>query len=709
MNKVILEIGTEEVPSVYIDRALVDLKNSTINQLQQLNIEYGNIQTFGTPRRLIVYIKDIKSQQKDVFKNIKGPSKTIAFDRDGNLQKPAIKFAQSNDVKPEELITEKTNKGNYLFAIKLIKGGKTESLLPEICLKLITGLNFPKSMRWGETSLRFIRPIRWLLALYNEGIIPFNFETVSSDRYTYGHRLLSPKPVAINSVDDYFDMMKECFVIIDPEKRKQIIYNQIIEIIERDYGKEFIDEMLLDEVKNLVEYPRVLLGRFDKNYLELPSEVLKAVMIKHQKYFPVYSGEGVLSPFFFVVINGNDDRYKKTIIQGNERVLKARLEDAKFFYQEDQKVTENNIKPLDRNIEKLKDVVYQENLGSMYDKVGRLIALTEKLGEKLQVSSHLSKTIRRSAQLCKSDLVSEMVKEFPELQGTMGKEYAFLQGEDQQVATSIFEHYLPRFSDDALPNTISGSVLSVADKMDNITSCFINGIIPDGSQDPYALRRQALGILHILFNNNMDFSLEDTIDFNIKLLLRNRNVVQEKKEIHTTELNHVIIDFIFQRFRYLMLEKGYRYDVIDAVLVKRPKSIIDALLRIKVIQKIYHLPKFNKIITAATRTSNLSKNANIIEINGSLFREKEECILYEHYLAAKEKIEKAISQKHYEEVFEHLEVMTEPVDKFFDNVLVMEKDEKIRNNRLSLLIELTEIYHVVADLSKIALAKGNFK
>src|SRR6056297_446700 len=472
MNKVILEIGTEEIPSIYIDKALVDLRNIAINELKKLYIEYSHIKTYGTPRRFIVYIEDINSQQKDIFKKVKGPSKKISFDKDGNPQKPAIKFAQANKIEVEELIIEKTDKGEYLFAKKIVKGKKTETLLPEICLKLIFSLNFPKSMRWGNASFRFIRPIRWLLALYNEKIIPFNLETLNSDCNTYGHRLLSPKSEKVNSVDEYFDIMNNCFVMIDPGERKEIISNQITEMTKIISAREYIDKTLLDEVKNLVEYPRVLLGQFDKSYLELPSEVLKSVMIKHQKYFPAYSKKGYILPSFFVVINGNEDKYKDIIIRGNEKVLKARLEDAWFFYQEDQKVTDKNTKPLDNNLEKLKNVIYQEKLGSMFNKVERLIALVEAIGVKIQLSDHQLEVIKRSAQLCKSDLVTEMVKEFPELQGIMGKEYAILQGEDRQVAEGIFEHYLPRFSDDDLPETMGGKILSIADKIDNITACF---------------------------------------------------------------------------------------------------------------------------------------------------------------------------------------------------------------------------------------------
>ncbi len=709
MNRFILEIGTEEIPSIYIDKTLNDLKDNMMKELQQLRIEYHLVQAYGTPRRLIVYIDDISVEQKDTLQKIKGPSKAIAFDKDGNPSISAIKFAQANQLTLKDLVTEYTDKGEYLFVQKRIKGKKTESLLPEICLKIISNITFPKSMRWGKTSFRFIRPIRWLLALYNDNMIPFTLATIHSGCTTFGHRLLSPNSATVISVGDYFKIIRNCFVIIDPVERKKMIFEQMIQLIRQYHGKELIDESLLEEVKNLVEYPKVLLGHFHKNYLKLPSEVLKAVMIRHQKYFPIYSEDGQLLPHFLVVINGNKERYKDTIIQGNERVLKARLEDARFFYQEDQKVSDKKVKPLDKNVEKLKQVTYQENLGSIYDKVERLVALTKKMGEMLQIDTHVSKILRRSAQLCKSDLVTEMVKEFPELQGIMGKEYALLQGEDHQVAETIYEQYLPRFSGDNLPKTLSGSILSIVDKLDHIISCFSNDIIPDGSQDPYALRRQSLGILNITVLNKMDFSLDQLIDFNIKLMSGNNHYQNQHKTGTEETINQKIKYFILQRFRYLLLEKNYEYDIVDAVLSKNPESMMDILSRIMVIQRIYHLPKFNKIITAATRTSNLSKNFRKMKINSSIFQEKEEHVLYDCYLAAKQKIEKAIIHKQYEEVFEQLALISAPIDQYFDHVLVMDKNEKIRNNRLALLQEITGLYYSAADLSKIALAKGNVK
>ena len=706
MKQFIFEIGVEEIPAIYIDKALTDLKNAALKNLNNYNIGYDSVETYGTPRRLVFFVKNLEQQQKDILKKVKGPSKNIAFDENGNPQQPAIKFAKANKIKIEELTMEQTKKGEYLFANVVIKGEKTEKLLPDICLKIVSELNFPKSMRWGKDSFRFIRPIRWLLSLYDNKIINMNLGNIKSGNKSYGHRLIAPKPIKVNSADEYFNKMKDCFVIIHPEERKEIIIKQIKANINRISGKEYIEQSLLNEVKNLVEFPRVLLGKFDESYLELPPEALKAVMIKHQKYFPAYSKSNGLLPYFFVVINGNEAKYKDVIIRGNERVLKARLEDARFFYLEDQKVAGKSIKPLDNNIKKLSNVIYQENLGSMFNKVERIIALAENIGVNIKLDNNLLKITKRAAKLCKSDLVTEMVKEFPELQGIMGKEYALLQGEDKLVAEGIFEHYLPRTSEDDLPKTITGQILSISDKLDNITACFLNNNTPDGSQDPYALRRQSLGIINIILSSKgrIDIPLYDMIDFNIKILIKDSKL---KENLNCNEMVYKIKDFILQRFRYMLIEKGYKYDVVDSVLKRKPETINDTLLRINIIQDIYNLPKFNKIITAATRTYNLSKNNKNNVIRQEMFTEKEEINLYQHYIEINDKIKKMISNKQYDKVFDFLEKMTEPINIFFDNVLVMEKDEKIRENRLALLAKITEMYYNLADLSKIAMSKGN--
>ena len=708
MNKFILEIGTEEIPSIYIDSILKYLKNNARNYLEQSNIDYDSIDTWGTPRRLILYVEGIASQQKDIFQKIKGPPTAIAFNSKGKPENPVIKFSQVNRVKLKDLIIEKTNKGEYVFARKLIKGKKIELVLPEICLNLIDNINLSKSMKWGDTSIRFIRPIRWLLTLYNNKVIPLKLGGLTSNRITFGHRLLTTGPIKVDSAGQYFAILKKNYVIIDPVERKEIIESQILQIIKNNGGREYIDQMLLEDVKNLVEYPKVLMGRFDKKYLDLPAEVLTAVMTKHQKYFPVYCDKEALLPLFLVVINGNEERYSESIVKGNERVLRARLEDAKFFYQEDQKTTEPALKFLDNNRDKLKNIVFQENLGTVYDKVERLATISDGIAQELQLSPDSRQILKRSVQLCKSDLVTEMVKEFPELQGIMGKEYALLQGEDSQVATTIYEHYLPRYSGDSFPTTVTGSILSITDKLDNIVSCFVNDLIPDGSQDPYALRRQALGIINIILLQEMYFSISQVIELNINILLKDRQLAEQLTPENKSNVQ-IIKDFIFQRLRYLLLEKKYRYDIIDAVLAKNPDNILDILTRITAIQNIYQTPGFIHTITAATRAFNLSRNAPGLRVNISLFQEKEEHSLYNHYLKVKEIIEKLIKRHCYDDVFLNLETMNVPIDTFFDKILVMVEDEKIRSNRLALLRTIADLYFSVADLTKIALAKGTIK
>ncbi len=705
MNNFILEIGTEEIPSLYIDNIVESLEKDTKKILEQLHVDCHNIYALGTPRRLVVFIEGISSQQEDIVHKIKGPSLAVAFEKDGKPQNAVIKFAQANQVKIEDLLVEKTNKGQYIFAQKIIKGKRIELLLPEICLNLITNISLPKSMRWGTTSLRFIRPIRWLLALYNNQIISFQLHNLTSGRKTYGHRLLSPGMVKIPNASEYFNILKERFVICDAEIRKKEITSQIKNIIKNNNGKEYVEPSLLEEVKNLVEYPKVLLGKFDEKYLDLPKEVLTAVMIKHQKYFPIYNNDDSLLPFFLVVINGNQNQYIENIIRGNERVLKARLEDAKFFFQEDQKIAKLGLKPLEGNIEKLKNIIFQENLGTIYDKVERLITLSQKIGEDLRLNENSLQILKRAAQICKSDLVSEMVKEFPELQGIMGREYALLQGEAPAVATTIFEHYLPRFSGDNFPKTITGSILSIVDKLDNIIACFLNNIIPDGSQDPYALRRQALGIINIVLLHNLEFSLSKIINLNINLLRNNKNLAEQKvflKRIDTQDIKY----FIFQRFRFLLLERGFKYDIIDAVLAINPDSILDILARIKAIQNIYHTSSFTRIITAATRAFNLSRNITELSIDNNLFQEQEEVTLYLSYLKVRENVTTLIAKHDYITIFTNLAQLNKPIDNFFDKVLVMVKEERVRHNRLALLKSIANLYNTVADLTKIALSKG---
>jgi len=696
MENVILEIGSEEIPAQYMENALKDLKQLAQKYLEEARINYKEIKVYGTPRRLTLFIFHIKEKQEDIFQKIKGPAYSIAYNKDSQPQKPALKFAQSQGVNVEDLIVEDTEKGKYIFAPKSIIGQPTIEILSRIFPKIIKGMQFPKSMRWGERSLRFIRPIRWILALYGKEIIKFNLNGLDSENITYGNRLLAPQKIKISSTQEYFKKLEKNYVIVDPKIRENIVRTDIEQIIKEISGKKIINEKQLKEIIYLVEYPNAILGKYDKKYLELPKDVLTIVMEKNQKYFPVFKNKNKLLPLFIVIIN-NSKKHASKIREGNENVLRARLEDAKFFYQEDQKI------PLEKRVDKLKNVIFQENLGSLFDKTERLELLCDYISDSLQVEQKVKKDLLRSAHLCKADLVTEMVKEFPELQGIMGKEYAVLSGERKEVAEAIFEHYLPRFSGDRLPLTKSGIILGIADKVDSIIGCFLTGLIPTGSQDPYGLRRQSRGKIAIILKNNLQISLKDMVWKSLSLY---KESVSVELKIDENEMVSQILNFFKQRVKNIFLEEGIRYDVIDAVLaVDSDGDVVDIKHRIKTIEELYNQHIFRKILNSSSRVLNLSKNNEETEIDRSLLKEKAELSLYHNYESIYSRTREFICNKEYKKVFKLLGDLCEPVDEFFDQVLVMDKDKDIRKNRVALIKKIGILFNQVADLSKIVSIK----
>jgi len=696
MKNVILEIGTEEIPAQYMENALKDLEQLAKKYLEEARINYKKIKVYGTPRRLILFIFHIKEKQEDVFQKIKGPAYSIAYNKDSQPQKPALKFAQSQGVNVEDLIVEDTEKGKYIFASKSMIGQPTVDILSRIFPKVIKSMQFPKSMRWRERSLRFIRPIRWIFSLYGNEIIKFNLNGLDSGNITYGHRLLAPQKIEISSTQEYFKKLEKSYVVIDPQIRENIVKTDIKQIIKEVNGKKIINEKQLKEIIYLVEYPNAILGKYDKKYLELPKDVLTVVMEKHQKYFPVFKNKDELLPLFIVIIN-NTKKHASKIKEGNENVLRARLEDAKFFYQEDQKI------PLDKRVDKLKNVIFQENLGSLFDKTERLKLLCDYIADVLQVEQKVKEDLLRAAHLCKADLVTETVKEFPELQGIMGKEYAVLSGERREVAEAIFEHYLPRFSGDRLPLTKSGMILGIADKVDTIIGCFVMGLTPTGSQDPYGLRRQSRGKIAIILKNNLEISLKDIIQKSLSLY---KESVSVELKLDENEIIFQILNFLKQRLKNIFLEEGIRYDVIDAVLaVDSDGDLVDIKHRIKAIEELYNQPIFRKILNSSSRVLNLSKNNEETEINRSLLKEKAELNLFRKYENIYPRTKEFISNKEYRKVFELLGELCEPVDEFFDRVLVMDKDEDIRKNRVALIKKIGISFNQVADLSKIVSIK----
>ncbi len=700
MVNVVLEIGTEEIPAQYMENTLKDLNRSAQKYLKEARINYKEIKVYGTPRRLILFIFHIKEKQEDIFLKIKGPAYSIAYNKDLQPQKPAIKFAQNQGVNVEDLIVEDTEKGKYIFALKSKTGQPTIGILSRIFPKIIKSMQFPKSMRWEGKSLRFIRPIRWILALYGKEIIKFNLNGLDSENITYGHRLLAPQKIKISSTQEYFKKLEKSYVIVDPKIRENIIKTDIKQIIKEIGGEKIINEKQLKEIIYLVEYPSAILGKYDKKYLELPQDVLTIVMEKHQKYFPVFKNKDELLPLFIVIIN-NSKKYASKIKEGNENVLRARLEDAKFFYREDQKI------PLEESVDKLKNVIFQEKLGNLFDKTKRLELLCDYISDSLRVKQKVKKDLLRSAHLCKADLVTEMVKEFPELQGSIGKEYAILSGERKEVAEAIFEHYLPRFSGDRLPETENGMILGIADKVDSIIGCFVMGLTPTGSQDPYGLRRQSRGKIAIILKSNLPISLKDIIQKSLSLYKKS---VSLELQIDENKIVSQILNFFKQRVKNIFLEEGIRYDIIDAVLaVDSDGDVVDVKRRIKAIEELYNQPIFRKILNSSSRVLNLSKNIEEAEINKLLLKEKAELKLYHNYESIYPQVKEFICNKDYKKAFKLLGNLCEPVDEFFDQVLVMDKDKHIRKNRIALIKKIGILFNQVADLSKIVSIKEGRK
>jgi len=686
----LMEIGTEEIAARFMPRAISQLKELAENILQEKRLAYGKVATFGTPRRLALLVNGLAETQQELVEEVKGPAKKAAFDAEGKPTKAAEGFARSQGVDVKDLVVKSIDSGEYVFAIRKESGKATAEILPEICPGLITGLSFPKPMRWGHKELRFARPIRWLVALFGEDVINFELEGLVAGRETLGHRFLSQGPIAINSPAEYLNKLREGYVIADHEERRSIIWQQVQDLAGEEGGTVEPDEGLLEEVTFLLEYPTALCGKFEDHYLELPKEVLITPMREHQRYFPVVDTQGKLLAKFITVRNGGRD-YLEMVREGNEKVLRARLADARFFYQEDLK------KPLADNVERLKKIVFQESLGTIYQKVERLIKLVEYLAAQTAAGAAETEAARRAAYLAKADLVSNMVYEFPELQGIMGEEYARKSGENKAVAKAIVEHYKPRFTGDDLPETVAGTLVSIADKIDTIVGCFAVGIIPTGSQDPYALRRQALGISHIILDKGYGISLRELIAKAYQGYAGNAQLKLALEKIQAE-----VGEFFKARLKNIFTDKGIRYDVIDAVLVAGYDNFTDAWLRAEALNFVKEQTYFEPLLTAFNRVTNLAKKAEGDEVKEANLVEEVEKELYVQFQKVRGEVENLRSHRDYRGLLQHMAKLQQPIDNFFNGVMVMAEDPGVRNNRLGLLKQIDDLMHSVADLSKIA-------
>ncbi len=679
----LLEIGTEEIPAKFMPGALAQLENITKTKLAELRIAHGEVRTVGTPRRLAVIIRAVAGSQADKHSENKGPSVKIAFAEDGTPTKAALGFARGQGVDPSAFVV----KDGYIYAIVQEVGRQTTELLPELLTDIINHLSFPKSMRWGDLDMRFARPIRWVVALFGSEVVPFTLPGVTSGNMTRGHRFLGKAEIEVNSVEDYFSRLDENYVMVDPDVRRRVIREQIETLALSRGGTATIDAELLEEVVHLVEYPTALCGSFEEKYLSLPPEAIITPMREHQRYFPVTGKDGKLLPMFITVRNGGAEHID-IVCHGNERVLKARLADARFFFEEDQKVA------LTDRVEKLKSIVFQEGLGTLYDKVLRLERLAAAIGQMLGISQEELTIVNRGAHLAKADLVTGMVCEFTELQGIMGREYALLHGENPAVAQAIFEHYLPRFAGDMLPQTTAGRLISIADKMDNIVATFSRGLIPTGSQDPYALRRQALGIVHILIEAKYPVSLTVIAAQAMDLLGISDNERQ-------TKLLADIQDFFRLRIKNVLTDEALKYDMIDAVLAAGVDDVYDTWLRAKAMAVEGGTIAMQKAVQALIRVGNLAKNASSETIDPGLFTAEAEHALYKAYTDARAAVEKHEAEKNYQGVLTVLAAMAAPIDAFFGAVMVMVEDTAVKNNRLALLKAISGLSAHTADLTKI--------
>jgi len=686
VKELLLEIGTEEIPAGFVPQALIDLESLAKKELEANRIDFNGAKTLGTPRRLVLVIESVSEKQRDEEIKKIGPSKQSAFDEKGNPTKAAIGFAKSQSVAVESLELIQTEKGEYVCAVKKEPGRPTSEVLSTLLPKWILNIPFQKSMRWADVPIRFARPIHWILALFGGKVVPFEVGNIRSKNKTYGHRFMHPGPIVVKDFESYLQKTREAFVIVDPAERKRKIEDEMIREGAKVSGRVLPEEDLLNEVNFLVEYPVALCGTFDPQFLTLPREILIHSMKEHQRYFPLVDDHERLLPHFVCISNINP-KNREVVVKGNEKVLRARLSDAAFFFEDDLKVS------LEKRVEQLKKVVFQAKLGTSYEKVMRFKQLALWITERIDPT--LKEMVERASLLCKADLVTGMVGEFPKLQGIVGREYARLSKERPEVAEAIYEHYLPAFAGDRLPSSPIGDIVSIADKMDTIVGCFGVGLVPTGTADPFGLRRQAVGIIRIILEKKYSISLRGLIE-------ESQMQLKEKMERPLGKVKEEVLDFFRVRYQNFLLDKTYPFDVTDAVLSISFDELLDVQGRIDALRKAREWEGFESIVIAFKRAMNILKGSPPKgALNPPLFTEPPEQNLYQSFLNAKEKIGSHLDKKDYASALLEMTQMKKPIDEFFDGVMVMVEDEAIRNNRLALLDEIGKLFLRIADFSKL--------
>ena len=675
----LFEIGAEEIPAGFMPNILGQLKQLAETKLNDAHLPFESIATYGTPRRLALIVKGLADTSAEISERHKGPSASIAYDADGNATKAAIGFARGKGLDVADLVVE----DGYIYAETKTAGVPAKDIVTDMLPQLITGLNFPKSMHWGNLDAKFVRPVRWLVALLDEEVIPVEFATVKSGNVTRGHRFLGADEITIKNPASYVETLKENFVMVDQDARRELISKQLHDIAASKNASIVWDDDLLEEINYLVEWPTALCGGFEESYLALPDAAIITPMKDHQRYFPLIDQNGKLLPMFLTVRNGSDHSIE-VVQAGNERVLRARLDDAKFFFNEDRK------KPLIDRQDGLTKIVFQEGLGNLADKTERLLKLGRVFGEECGLHEDAAVVLERATELAKTDLTTGMVTEFTELQGVMGKEYALLDGESPEVAEAIFEQYLPRFAGDVLPQTEAGKVLSIIDKIDNIVATFSRGLIPTGSQDPYALRRQTIGILNILLGSEWNISLRPIFKASMELL----NVAADKQE----ELLNQVEEFFTLRLKNIFLDREVPHHVIDLLLSNNELSVADAeglvnaLLANRIDENV-------ELVQAYTRMYNLVKDVEYTGVNSDLLKEDAEKALFEAASKASEASLAAWEAGDYAAVVAVPATLVPTINQFFEDVMVMDKDEAIKANRLQLVRLAYSVMAIIGDIS----------
>lgn len=698
--QLIFEIGCEELPASFCKPALAQIETIFRERVADLRLEFGALHALATPRRLVLLVEDLDEKQPDIEEERTGPPASVAF-KDGEPTKAALGFARGQGVDPADLYTVETKKGEYLAAKVFEAGRPARELLPAVLNAIIEKLNFPKSMRWAARKERFARPVRWILALLDGEVLPVEFAGVKSQNTTRGHRFAAPDSFEVSDLDSYLSGLKNAHVILDQAARRQLIVEKLAEV-SKDLGAELIDDPdLIDEVTFLVEEPHAIAVEFGDEYLELPDEVLISSMRSHQRYFSLKNPETGRLASACVVIYNTPVRAPEQVKKGNLRVLQARLDDARFFWEKDQKMS------LEERLEQLKDVVWLQKLGSMRARSERMAHLASALADALGFDEETKTAASRAALLSKTDLITDMVGEFPDLQGLMGKEYALADGEDPAVAQAIYEQYLPRGAEDTVPGTDAGALVALAEKLDALTGCFGVGLIPTSTSDPYALRRAALGVIRILEERAYSIPLTKLLRLAIAAYVdQAKRSAQENLEVAPEKLIAQWLEFAGTRLKY-QLSADFGTDLVDAVLAADKDDVLSARDRVRALFELRDEPDFEPLAAGFKRVVNILKKqaeayaGQALKADPDIFTEAQETQLYQDYLAARETTAQALKDRDWSRAFKALIALKKPVDDFFDHVMVMSDDQALRQNRIALLAELRELFLQVADISHI--------